>query len=294
MKKCLMCPRACAVDRDLGEVGFCGVSNEYVIGFAYLHPYEEPCLSGDNGSGTIFFSGCNLKCVFCQNNNISRSPVGERYTEEALVNKMLELESMGAHNINLVTPTPYSLFLPKTLKKAREMGLKIPIVYNCSGYESLDSLRALDGLVDIYLPDFKYFDDELARSYSKAPGYSAIASEAIREMHRQVGKLALDDKGIATRGLLIRHLVLPGCREDSKKVLDLISEILPKQDITISLMRQYTPDFVEGDVPKNLRRRVTTFEYEDVLEYALSLGLDGFSQEKESASKNYTPIFNGD
>ena len=290
MKICLACPRGCSVNREHGERGFCGVSNEYVIGSADLHFYEEPCISGKNGSGAIFFSGCNLRCVFCQNRDISREIFGKKYTEDKLIAKMLELQSMGAHNINLVTATPYSLFLAKTLEKAKK-DLKIPIVYNCGGYESVESLRALDGLIDIYLPDFKYFDDELAKSYSSAPNYAKIAKEALIEMHRQVGKLELDENGIAKRGLIVRHLVLPGCREDSKAVLKYISEFLPVEDVTLSLMRQYTPDFANVDAPKNLKRRLTSFEYEDVLNYALSLGFDGFSQGKESAKTDYTPSF---
>ena len=290
MEICLACPRGCSVNREHGERGFCGVSNEYVIGSADLHFYEEPCISGKNGSGAIFFAGCNLRCVFCQNRDISREIFGKKYTEDELIAKMLELQSRGAHNINLVTATPYSLFLAKTLEKAKK-DLKIPIVYNCGGYESVESLRALDGLIDIYLPDFKYFDDELAKSYSSAPNYAKIAKEALVEMHRQVGKLELDENGMARRGLIVRHLVLPACREDSKAVLKYISEFLPVGDVTLSLMRQYTPDFANVDVPKNLKRRLTSFEYEDVLNYALSIGFDGFSQGKESAKTDYTPSF---
>ena len=291
MKKCLACPRGCLVDRDSGERGFCGVSNEYIIGSADLHFWEEPCISGTEGSGAIFFSGCNLRCVFCQNRDISREVVGKKYSEEELVSRMLELQSRGAHNINLVTATPYVFFIVKTLEKAKKQGLRIPVVYNCGGYESVEALRALEGLVDIYLPDFKYFSEDLARSYSNAPSYARVAGEAISEMYRQVGKLTLDEKGIAKRGLIVRHLVLPACREDSKAVLKYISEILPASEVTLSLMRQYTPDFACDDVPKNLKRTLTSFEYEDVLSYALSLGFDGFSQEKESAKKDFTPNF---
>ena len=290
MTKCLMCPRGCLVDRSAGERGFCGATNEYVIGSADLHFYEEPCISGVRGSGAIFFSGCNLRCVFCQNRDISRTVLGKKYTEEELISKMLELQDRGAHNINLVTATPYSLFIAKTLEKAKK-DLKIPIVYNCGGYESIEALRALDGLIDIYLPDFKYFDDELAKSYSSAPNYATVAGESLLEMHRQVGKLTLDQNGIATRGLIVRHLVLPACREDSKAVLKFISEILPTNEVTLSLMRQYTPDFADESAPKNLKRRLTSFEYEDVLNYALSLGFDGFSQGKESAKTDFTPKF---
>ena len=290
MKKCLMCPRNCLVDREAGERGFCRVSNEFIIGSADLHFWEEPCISGTRGSGAIFFSGCNLRCIFCQNKDISREVVGKKYSEDELIAKMLELQERGAHNINLVTATPYSLFVARALEKAKN-DLKIPIVYNCGGYETIDSLRTLDGLVDIYLPDFKYFDDNLAKSYSSAPNYAEISSKSLIEMHRQVGKLKLDENGIAKSGLIVSHLVLPSHREDSKAVLKHISEILPANEVTLSLMRQYTPDFADESAPKNLKRRLTSFEYEDVLNYALSLGFDGFSQDKESAKKDFTPNF---
>ena len=291
MKKCIMCPRGCAVDRELGERGFCGASNEYMIGSADLHFWEEPCISGSGGSGAIFFSGCNLRCVFCQNRDISRAPMGRAYSEDELISKMLELEQRGAHNINLVTATPYSLFIAKTLEKAKPR-INIPIVYNCGGYESLEALRALDGLVDIYLPDFKYFDDDLARKYSLAPDYAKKAGQALLEMHRQVGRLELDENGIAKRGFIVRHLVLPSCREDSKAVLKYISELLPVRDVTLSLMRQYTPDFANADAPKNLKRRLTSFEYSSVVDYAASLGLLGFMQDRSSSSAKFTPDFN--
>ena len=290
VKRCLMCPRECLVDREAGERGFCGVTNEYVIGSADLHFYEEPCISGKNGSGAIFFSGCNLRCIFCQNRDISREVWGKKYSEKELIAKMLELQDRGAHNINLVTATPYVFFVAKILEKVKKE-LKIPIVYNCGGYENVNALRALDGFVDIYLPDFKYYDDDLAKKYSSAPNYAERANEALVEMYRQVGKLTLDKNGIATRGLIVRHLVLPAHREDSKAVLKSISEILPTEDVTLSLMRQYTPDFVNDDAPKNLKRRLTSFEYDDVLNYALSLGFDGFSQGRESAKTDFTPKF---
>lgn len=292
MSKCYMCPRECSVDRENGERGFCGVGNEYIIGSADLHFWEEPCISGERGSGAIFFSGCNLRCVFCQNKDISRDPVGKKYTEDELIDKMLELQDRGAHNINLVTATPYSLFLSKTLAKAKAKGLNIPIVYNCGGYESLMTLRALDGLIDVYLPDFKYFDNQLANKYSSAPNYAEIAGNAIIEMHRQVGKLTLDENGIAKQGIIVRHLVLPAHREDSKASLKYLSQILPVDEVMLSLMCQYTPDWVGEDSPKNLKRRLTSFEYNDVLSYAISLGFDGFSQEKSSAKREFTPKFN--
>lgn len=291
MKKCVSCPRACAVDREAGEVGFCGVGQEYLIGSADLHFWEEPCISGSSGSGAIFFSGCNLRCVFCQNKQISRSPCGQRFSEDLLIEKMIELQSRGANNINLVTPTPYAISLAHTLKKVKPK-LHIPIVYNCGGYESLEALRALDGLVDVYLPDFKYFSDELAAAYSSAPNYRAAASAALCEMFRQVGSFECDKDGIAQKGLIVRHLVLPDCRADSCDVLEHLAKILPSDKIMLSLMRQYTPEFADPSAPKNLRRRLTSFEYQSVLDLASSLGFNGFSQQKESASSVYTPRFN--
>lgn len=286
-----MCPRKCLIDREAGERGFCGAGKEYVIGSADLHFWEEPGISGDRGSGAIFFSGCNLRCVFCQNREISREVVGKLYSEDELISKMLELQERGAHNINLVTATPYSIFIASTLEKAKGLGLTLPIVYNCGGYESLEALRTLDGLVDIYLPDFKYFDDEIAKKYSLVPSYAHVTGEAIKEMYRQAGRLVLDENKIAKRGLIVRHLVLPSHREDSKAVLKYLSEILPASEITLSLMRQYTPDFADASAPKNLKRKLTSFEYEDVLDFAISLGFDGFSQKKESAKKDFTPNF---
>lgn len=290
MSECILCPRGCAVDRSAGEQGFCGVGDKYRICSGDLHFFEEPCISGTRGSGAIFFSGCNLRCIFCQNRDISRALCGEECDSDALALKMLELQERGAHNINLVTPTPYVYMLAKTLDKVKPR-LDIPIVYNCGGYESVEGLKMLEGLVDIYLPDFKYFSDSLAVEYSRAPDYAVHAGEAIKEMHRQVGALRLDGQGIAQSGLIVRHLVLPSHREDSKNALKYLSELLPVSEITLSLMRQYTPDFADADAPRALHRRLTSFEYGDVLDFALSLGFDGFSQEKDSASAAFTPKF---
>lgn len=290
MKKCNMCPRECAVDRSAGEVGFCGVGNKYVVGSVGLHKWEEPCISGKRGSGAIFFSGCNLRCVFCQNREISREMRGREYGEFELEAAMLGLQELGAHNINLVTPTPYSMMLARTLERVRPK-LDIPVVYNCGGYENLDVLRALDGLVDIYLPDLKYFDDTLAREFSKAPNYAKVAGGALLEMYKQTGRLTLDGEGMARRGLIVRHLVLPGHRNDSIAVLDMLAKILPPNEITVSLMRQYTPDFADADAPRELHRRLTDFEYQSVVDRAIDLGFDGFSQERSSATAAYTPKF---
>ena len=290
VKTCISCPRECSVDRKSGERGFCGVGNEYVIAASDLHFWEEPCISGTRGAGTVFFSGCNLRCVFCQNKDISRKVRGKILSEGELIDKMLELESRGAHNIDLVTPTPYAERLAVTLEKAKAK-LSVPVIYNCGGYESPKALRALDGLIDVYLPDMKYFSNELAIKYSSAPRYKEAATEALTEMYRQVGKVNFDSDGMITRGLIVRHLVLPSHRNDSMGVLDHLASFLPIKNIMLSLMRQYTPDFADADAPSPLHRRLTSFEYDSVLEYAQKLGFQGFSQSRASATADYTPNF---
>lgn len=215
---------------------------------------------------------------------------GIKYSEDELISAMLELCEQGAHNINLVTPTPYSMMLARTLERVKS-NLPVPVVYNCGGYESLEALRSLDGLVDIYLPDMKYNDSSLAVRFSAAPDYPNTAEAAIREMYRQVGGLRVDGEGIAKRGLIVRHLVLPGHRDDSIATLDRLAKALPPEDVTLSLMRQYTPSFADETAPRELHRRLTSFEYDKVLEHAASLGFNGFSQEKSSATADYTPKF---
>jgi putative pyruvate formate lyase activating enzyme len=251
--------------------------------------WEEPPISGTRGSGTVFFSGCNLRCVFCQNRTISREGVGHPVTEDELITKMLDLQEQGVHNINLVTPTHYTAQLARLLEKLKPR-LHIPVVWNSSGYESVEALRMVDGLVDIYLPDFKYMSPELAASYSAAPDYADRATEAVLEMYRQVGKYRESNR-LAEKGVIIRHLVLPGCRADSMAVLRHIADILPADDIRISVMRQYTPDFAMDCPHKNLHRRVTDFEYTSVLDETARLGLEGYSQGKNAASKAFTPDF---
>lgn len=290
MDFCLSCPRKCRVDRTAGQRGYCGVGYEYVVAKADLHMWEEPCISGKSGSGAIFFSGCNLRCVYCQNRDISRAEVGSICSEDELIDKMCELESRGANNINLVTPTPYAGRLAKTLEKAR-LKISVPIVYNCGGYEALESLESLDGLVDVYLPDFKYFSPALSLEYSSASDYAQRAAEAIAEMYRQVGEYKESKFGIVQKGVIVRHLILPACRKDSFSVLDLISKVLPVDKIKVSIMCQYTPDFAISASQNNLHRRVTSFEYASVLDYALKLGFDGFSQDRSSATSAYTPDF---
>ena len=287
-EKCNLCPRKCNADRT-SSVGFCGCRERAVLSKYMLHHWEEPPISGTNGSGALFFSGCTLKCVFCQNKEISLSPTGQEKTPEELADIFLTLQSMGAHNINLVTPTHFSSQIVRALDIARP-NLNIPVVYNTSGYESTETLKSLDGYIDIYLPDFKYYDSGLSAKYSKAPDYFTAASRALEEMYRQTGRYTEDENGILKKGMIVRHLVLPGQRHDSVRVLEELDRLLPKEDIRLSLMSQFTPDFV-SDEYKELKRRITTFEYNYVLSKAIELGFEGFFQQKESASAKYTPSF---
>ena len=291
LSACALCPRACGVDRTKGQIGVCGMTDTLRIARIAPHMWEEPPISGTRGSGTVFFSGCSLRCIFCQNRTISREGLGKTYTSEALTDAILTLRDQGVHNINFVTPTHYTSLLVPVLERIKPT-LGIPVVWNCGGYESVETLRMLEGLVDIYLPDFKYLSPELARDYSAAPDYPEVATEAVLEMFRQTGKYEEAD-GLTQKGVILRHLVLPGCRADSIAVLGHIASILPVADIRVSVMRQYTPDFAMDCPHKNLRRRVTDFEYTSVLEEAARLGILGFSQGKDAATRAYTPDFEG-
>ena len=290
--QCKLCPRECGIDRDRGERGFCGVDSTLRVARAALHAWEEPPISGKNGSGTVFFSGCNLRCVFCQNYAVSHSSLGSPITEDALIDTFLSLLEQGAHNINLVTPSHYTHVLARVLERTKPR-LSIPIVWNSSGYESVETLRMLDGLVDVYLPDVKYFSSELSAAYSAAPDYFPVATEALSEMLRQQPACELDGQGLLLRGTVVRHLVLPACREDSKKLLDALAARFGSDRFLLSLMCQYTPDFARDCAYKNLHRRLTTFEYRSVLDHAAALGFDGFSQDASSATSDFTPIFSG-
>lgn len=288
MASCFLCPRACGADRSR-TTGLCGASELPRVALTMLHHWEEPFLSGTNGSGAVFFSGCNLGCVYCQNYVIRSGGVGETQDSDALANNYLALQLQGAHNINLVTAAPYVPMVAKSLRRAKDSGLTLPVVYNSSGYELVKTLRLLDGLVDIYLPDWKYVSPALSEKFSHAPDYGEIAELAIEEMHRQVGELLLDACGLAKRGLAIRHLVLPCCVDDSRRVLDRIVTRLPLST-AISLMSQYTPQAHVTEFPLN--RRVTAREYERVISYALSLGLHNILiQQIDSARSAYTPQF---
>lgn len=286
--KCMLCPLRCGADRSL-EKGACFAGEVPLVARAALHMWEEPCISGTNGSGAVFFSGCNMRCIFCQNYVLNDGTLGRPCTPEELADIYLALERQGAHNINLVTPTPHLTAVRESLLIAKEKGLSLPIVYNTNGYELVSSLKALEGLVDIYLPDLKYVSGELSARFSGREDYFRYASEAVLEMQRQVGSLHTGENGLADRGLIVRYLVLPGCVFDARRVLDFIAENLPKET-TVSVMRQYAP--IPAPLPKPLDRRVTAGEYERTVEYALSLGLENlFIQQKDSATLAYTPDF---
>ena len=296
--KCTLCPRNCGVDRDNGKTGYCGQTDKVYVARAALHMWEEPCISGKEGSGTVFFCGCTLRCIFCQNHQIAlgKAESGDKIGKEISIDRLkeifLELQEMRANNINLVTGTHYIPQIAMALKLAKEEGLKIPIVYNTSGYEKAESLQILDGLVDIYLPDMKYISKELSKEYSNASDYFEMASKALEEMVRQVGEAQFDTRGYMTKGVIVRHLVLPGSTRDSKAVLDYLWNTYGN-NIYLSIMNQYTPMEQIKNHPL-LSRKVTKREYSKVVDYALSLGWENaFIQEGETAKESFIPGFNG-
>ncbi len=283
-KLCLMCPRHCNTNRSVGR-GFCGEGDTVRISRAAAHFWEEPCISGTSGSGTVFFSGCNLRCVFCQNRQISRGNVGKELSVKELSEVFLKLQGTGVHNINLVTPTHFSA---QILDALRISELDIPVVWNSGGYESAEVIRSLCGEVDIYMPDFKYISGELSSKYSGAGDYFAVASAALDEMVLQRGGATFDGD-LMTSGVLVRHLILPGCIDDSKAVLRFLHRRYGSA-IYISIMRQYTP--MAADLPDSLSRAVTDAEYGEVCAYAARLGIEnGFLQEKEAISESFIPPF---
>ena len=285
--KCSICPRNCNVQRDSSR-GRCSTGEKIKIARAAPHFWEEPCISGSNGSGTVFFSGCNLGCVFCQNYDVSHNAFGMEVDEDKLKRIFDSLIAKGVHNLNLVTPTHY---VPMIAKALREYNSPVPVVYNSSGYEKAETLKMLEGLVDIYLPDLKYFDSAPAKKYSDAEDYFKFASEAVLEMHRQVGTLEIDENGIAKRGIIIRHMVLPGNISQAVKVFEWVAENLPI-DTYISVMRQYTPYGKALDMPP-INRKLTGREYKIVKEKILDLGFENcYFQSKESSTEEFIPNFN--
>ena len=283
---CNACPRKCGIDRE-NKTGVCGAPIKYKVARAALHFWEEPCISGTRGSGTVFFSGCSLKCVFCQNNQISRDGFGKEITEERLCEIFSELEAQGAHNINLVNPTHYALQLAETLSKNKP---NVPVVYNTGGYDSVDSLKKLEGLADIYLTDIKYVSPSVSKKYSRAEDYFDVASAATLEMYRQTGDAVFDSEGIMQKGLIIRHLVLPGNISQAMRTLDWISANLP-EDTVVSIMSQYTPCGDLSGYP-TINRHLSEREYNMVLEYADKLGLENaYIQELDSSTEEFIPKF---
>lgn len=287
---CSLCPRECFVDRSI-KAGACGSTNRIKVARAALHMWEEPCISGDRGSGTVFFSGCPLHCVYCQNRKISDGSVGKELSVAELADTFIDLQNKGAHNINLVTPTHYIHQIREAIIMAKKTGLIIPIVYNTGGYEKVESLKLLSGLIDIYLPDLKYFSMEVARKYSNAPNYFEVALKAINEMYEQVGEATFDEEGLMTKGVIIRHLLLPGLLEDSKKIIKKVYEMFG-DNVYLSIMNQYTPMQGIGEKFPELAYKVSEEDYDILVDYAIEIGVEnGFIQEGETALESFIPGF---
>ena len=286
---CTICPHNCKINRTKNP-GRCKSTDKIKIALYSIHNFEEPCISGENGSGTIFFSNCNMNCVFCQNYEISQLGRGKEITIEELANIMIKQQERNVQNINLVTPTSYALHIVEAIKIARRKGLKIPIVYNTNGYESVETLKLLEGYVDIYLPDLKYYYDDLAKKYSKVDNYFEIATKAIQEMYRQVGMPVLDDNGVMKKGLMIRHLILPNEVQNSKKVLKWIKENIDS-NVYVSIMAQYFPTYKAKEIPE-IARKITKEEYEKVENYLYELDLEnGYIQELGEHEEEYVPTW---
>ena len=287
MERCTLCPRECKADRNSGH-GFCGEGSTVRIARAALHMWEEPCISGKRGSGTVFFSGCTLRCVFCQNYEISHEGKGFAVTEQQLAECFLRLKEQGAHNINLVNPTH---FVPQILAALDLCGdIGIPVVYNSGGYEKPETLEMLRGKVSVFLPDLKYFDSETSKKYSSAADYYERAIAAVRKMYDIAGKPVFDDEGMMQSGVIVRHLILPNCRKDSIALMEKLAENFEPDEIMVSLMCQYTPVFRAHEF-KELSRRLSGFEYKTVAEALEKAGFDGFMQERGSAEEEYIPEF---
>lgn len=287
---CRLCPRNCSVDRTIGKLGYCKSSSSIRAALASVHKWEEPPISGTKGSGTIFFSGCNLRCVFCQNYSISSKNNGKEISIDRLAHIMLEQQERGVHNINLVTAVQFVPMIIKSIEISRRNGLTIPIIYNSSGYEKVETIKMLEGYIDIYLPDIKYYSKELSKKYSNAPDYFKYASQAVLEMNSQAGKNEFDKNGILKKGIIIRHMILPGCKEDSFKVLDWIKDYLGP-DIYVSILNQYTPSY-RANQYKEINRRLMSLEYTRVIDHFFEIGLrNGYMQQRASASNEYIPLF---
>ena len=286
---CTICPQNCKINRTKNP-GRCKSTDKIKIALYSIHNFEEPCISGEKGSGTIFFSNCNMNCIFCQNYEISQLGRGKEITIEELANVMIKQQERNVQNINLVTPTSYALHIVEAIKIARKKGLEIPIVYNTNGYESVETLKLLEGYVDIYLPDLKYYYDDLAKKYSKVDNYFEIATKAIQEMYRQVGTPVLDENGVMKKGLMIRHLILPNEVQNSKKVLKWIKENIDS-NVYVSIMAQYFPTYKAKEIPE-IARKITKEEYEKVENYLYELDLEnGYIQELGEHEEEYVPTW---
>ena len=290
LERCNICPRNCKIDRTKGKKGYCKCDDKIKIALASIHQYEEPCISGENGSGTVFFSNCNLNCMYCQNYEISQKGKGKEITVEQLTQIFLKQQEKKVHNINLVTPTMYAKQIKEAIIAAKKEGLSIPVIYNTNGYESVETLKELEGLIDIYLPDLKYYSDELSKKYSKVDGYFEVATKAIQEMNRQVGQPVFNEKGIIQKGMIIRHLVLPNHLQNTKHVLKWIKENMP-EGTYVSVMAQYFPTY-RAKQDESMNRKVTKKEYQEIENYLYTLNLqNGYMQELGEHEEEYVPNF---
>ena len=290
LEKCEICPHMCKINRNIGKIGRCKCNNKIKIALATVHNYEEPCISGKNGSGTIFFTNCNLNCIYCQNYKISQQGKGYEITIEELANIMLEEQEKKVNNINLVTPTMYAYQIIEAIKLAKSKGLYIPIIYNTNGYENIKTIKALNGYIDVYLPDLKYYSNELSKKYSKIDNYFKYATEAIKEMYKQVGTPVFNENGIIRRGVIIRHLVLPNHIQNSKHILKWIKENMP-EDIYVSIMAQYFPTY-KAKEDNLLNRKLNKKEYKEIEEFLYTLNIkNGYIQELGEHEEEYVPDF---
>ena len=288
LAKCEICPHKCRIDRTKNQIGRCKSTDKVKIALYSIHDFEEPCISGKNGSGTVFFSNCNMNCIYCQNYEISQEGRGKEISIEELAEIFIEQQNRNVENINLVTPTSYVLQIIEAIKIAKSNGLKIPIVYNTNGYERVETLKLLKGYIDIYLPDLKYYEDKIGKKYSKIDNYFEIATKAIQEMYRQVGAPKLDERGIIKKGLMIRHLVLPNNIENSKKVLKWIKENID-ENVYIDIMAQYFPTY-KAKESLELNRKLTKEEYEEIEQYVYELDIkNGYMQELGEHEEEYVP-----
>lgn len=290
LENCMLCPHKCGINRISGNKGRCKCDDKLKIALASLHMFEEPCISGTNGSGTVFFSNCNLNCIYCQNYEISQLGKGKEISIEHLAEIFLNQQEKKAHNINLVTPTMYVYQIIEAIKIAKSKGLNIPIIYNSNGYENIETIKLLNGYIDIYLPDLKYYSNEMSKKYSKVDNYFETATRAIKEMYNQVGKAEFDENGLIKRGVIIRHLVLPNHIQNSKNILKWISENMPS-DVYVSVMSQYFPTH-KAKNDDLISRKLTKKEYKKVFNYLYSLNLEnGYIQELGSHEEEYVPDF---